>query len=125
MRLQAAEVEWLALPVRSKPNVSVTLYGKVPYIVAMATKSKSERLEIRVTLEQKLAIELASHIQGRSISDFCIQLVVAEANRVIADEHRIVLSPEAWDAFQAELARPAQADPRIMDLLSRPDIFVD
>ena len=101
------------------------MYGKVPYSAAMATKSKSERLEIRVTLEQKLAIELASHIQGRSISDFCIQHLVQEANKVIRDENRILLSPEAWDAFLAELARPPRVIPELVELFARPDIFVD
>ena len=91
----------------------------------MATKSKSERLELRLTLEQKLAIELAAHIEGRSLTDFSVQHLVREANEVIRSEHRIVLTQEAWDAFQRELQRPPRVEPGIVDLFARTDTFVD
>lgn len=101
------------------------MYGRLPYTRRMATKTKTERLELRLTLEQKLAIELAASIEGRSLTDFSVQHLVREANKVIRDENRIVLSPEAWEAFQAELARPPRVIPELVELFSRPDIFVD
>ena len=101
------------------------MYGKVPYIHGMATKAKSERLELRLTLEQKLEIELAAYIEGRSLTDFSVQHLVREAKEVIRNENRVLLSPEAWDAFQQELARPPRVLPGLVDLFSRPSVFED
>lgn len=43
-----------------------------------------------------------------------------EARQVIAEHSDVVLSPEAFDAFYAELDRPAEVVPELLELFNRP-----
>ncbi len=53
------------------------------------TNSKSERLEARLTLEQRALIEHAAAVEGRSISEFVVGAAQAAARDVI-EKHEII-----------------------------------
>lgn len=91
----------------------------------MATATKSDRLELRLTPEQKADIERAAALSGRSVTDFSVQLLVREANEVIREESTLLLSKRSWDAFNKILDRPAQPVSGLADLLSRPSVFTE
>ncbi|WP_231919184.1 type II toxin-antitoxin system TacA family antitoxin [Microterricola viridarii] len=91
----------------------------------MVTVMKSERLELRLTREQKTDIERAAAISGRSVTDFSIPLLVDEATEVIRQERELKMSKSAWDAFNRILDEPAKPLSGLADLLRRPSVFND
>jgi uncharacterized protein (DUF1778 family) len=84
---------------------------------------KDKRLELRVTSEQKQLIEQAAALEGRSVTDFSTQVIVEEAHEVIRREHQLALDAELFDAFQAELDKPARVVPGLADLYRRGTVF--
>lgn len=89
----------------------------------MAAVTKSDRLELRLTREQKTEIERAAALSGRSVTDFSVPLLVKEATEVIRVERDLRMSTSSWEAFNAILDRPAQRLSGVADLLSRPSVF--
>ena len=91
----------------------------------MASAIKSDRLELRLTPEQKAEIEQAAALSGRSVSDFSVTVLVKEANEVIQIERELRMSKQAWAAFNEILDRPAKPVSGLADLLQRPSVFSD
>ncbi|KJC63335.1 DUF1778 domain-containing protein [Agreia bicolorata] len=89
----------------------------------MATTTKSERLELRLTADQKQNIEQAAAISGRSVTEFSVPLLVEEAGEVIRQERQLRMSKQAWDSFNAILDEPAKSVAGLADLLRRPAVF--
>jgi len=91
----------------------------------MVVPIKSERLELRLTPDQKNTIEQAAAISGRSVTDFSVPLLVEEAGEVVRQERELRLSKQAWDAFNRVLDEPAKPVAGLADLLRRPSVFSD
>jgi uncharacterized protein (DUF1778 family) len=91
----------------------------------MTTPLKSERLDLRLTPDQKRAIEQAATISGRSVTDFSVSLLVEEAGEVIRQDRELHMSDDAWVAFNEVLDRPAKTISGLADLLRRPSVFTD
>lgn len=91
----------------------------------MAITIKNERLELRLTSEQKERIEQAAAISGRSVTDFSVPLLVEEAGEVIRHERELTMSKKAWDDFNRVLDEPAKPLAGLADLLGRPSVFSD
>ncbi|GAB3411541.1 hypothetical protein GCM10027515_33260 [Schumannella luteola] len=87
--------------------------------------TKSERLELRLTGEQKSEIEQAAALSGRSVTDFSVTVLVREAEEVIRVERELHVSQESWDAFNAILDSPAKPVSGLADLLRRPSVFAE
>ena len=101
------------------------MYGLLPYIMCMATATKTDRIELRLTSDQKQEIERAAAISGRSVTDFSVPLLVEQANEVIRQERELNMSKEAWDAFNEILDLPARPLSGLADLLQRRSVFND
>lgn len=70
-------------------------------------RAKSQRLEARITAEQKEILKLAATLEGRSVTDFVVQKAT-EAARQIIEEHTIFkLSREDSIAFVESLLNPS------------------
>jgi uncharacterized protein (DUF1778 family) len=91
----------------------------------MSSPTKSERLELRLTSQQKTEIEQAAALSGRSVTDFSVPLLVREAEEVIRVERDLHMSKESWEAFNDILDRPARPVSGLADLLERPSVFTD
>lgn len=91
----------------------------------MTTALKNERIELRLTAEQKRTIEQAATISGRSVTDFSVPLLLEEAREIIREDRELHMSQDAWEAFNEILNRPAQSLAGLADLLRRPSVFVD
>jgi uncharacterized protein (DUF1778 family) len=91
----------------------------------MATPTKSDRIELRLTSAQKLEIEQAAALSGRTVTDFSVGVLVREAEEVIRFERELHLSKKSWDAFNDILDRPATTVTGLADLLARPSVFTD
>lgn len=87
--------------------------------------TKSDRLELRLTSEQKSEIEQAAALSGRTVTDFSVTVLTREAEEVIRLQRELHLSKKSWDAFNEILDRPAQPVSGLIDLLKRPSVFTD
>ena len=87
--------------------------------------TKSDRIELRLTRQQKAEIEQAAAISGRSVTDFSVPLLVKEAEEVIRVDRDLRMSKESWDAFNEILDRPAKPVRGLADLLQRQSVFED
>ncbi len=97
----------------------VELYGVTPYTTrqeafamaqheAVEKESKKERLEARLTPEQKKHIEHAASIKGTSVSDFVVLSADDAAVRTIHEHENLKLNESARAVFvNALLEAPA------------------
>ena len=91
----------------------------------MASPLKDRRIELRVTSAQKAAIEEAAALQGRSVTDFSAETLVARADEVIQRHRQLRVDAIRFDAFLEVLDRPAQSLDGLRSLLTRGSVFVD
>ena len=80
---------------------------------------KSERLEARVTAEQKALIERASALAGRSVSEFVTSAAFAAAQSAIREHEKMVLSEADALAFAQALDRPPEPDGKNREAVRR------
>lgn len=66
------------------------------------------RLEARVSPETKALLQKAADLEGRSLTDFVVASLQAEAYRVIERHQTLKLSLEDSDAFVGALLNPPQ-----------------
>jgi len=101
------------------------MYGKATYIgcigeekemrarAVIASEAKKERLEARVTPEQKKRIERAAIIKGTSVSDFVVQSAAEAATQTIRDHDVLVLNERAREVFVQALLNPPVSGKRL------------
>lgn len=87
--------------------------------------TKNDRLELRLTEQQKADIERAAAISGRSVTDVSAPVLVKEAADVTQHERDLLVSQQAWEAFKEAAERPAQTVGGFARLLRRRSVFVD
>ena len=80
---------------------------------------RAERLEARVTAEQKRLIERAALLQGRTVTDFVLTSVQDAARRAIQEHQQLELSVRDSQAFVAAFLNPAPANDRLRDTVRR------
>ena len=82
--------------------------------MASATTRKPERLEARLTSKQKLLLQRAADIKGRSLTDFVISSAQAAAEETIRTHDVIELTARDAALFFATLENAPPLDPRIV-----------
>jgi uncharacterized protein (DUF1778 family) len=80
---------------------------------------RAERLETRVTAEQKNLIERAAALQGRTVTDFVLTSVQDAARRAIEAHHQLALSVRDSEAFVDALLKPKPVNARLRDTVRR------
>lgn len=83
------------------------------------TRTRAERLEARVTAEQKRLIEQAAALQGRSLTDFVLSSVQDAARRAIEEHQRLELSLRDSEAFVEVLLNPPPPNDRLRETVGR------
>jgi uncharacterized protein (DUF1778 family) len=78
--------------------------------------ARRHRLEVRVTPEQDALIRQAADLEDTTVTAFVLDTVTSRAKRVVKQHQDLVLSNEAFDRFLAELDRPAEAVPALVEL---------
>lgn len=78
-------------------------------------RARAERLEARVTAEQKKLIERAAALQGRTLTDFVLTSVQDAARRAIEEHHTLALSVRDSEAFVDALLNPQPVNDRLRD----------
>lgn len=85
----------------------------------MEGEAKKERLEARLTSEQKHRIERAARIKGTSVSDFVILSASEAAARTIREQDVLTLNERARKVFAHALINPPRPDGRLMAAAKR------
>ncbi|MDH5558850.1 MAG: DUF1778 domain-containing protein [Alphaproteobacteria bacterium] len=80
----------MSTPLESSAN------GRLP-------RQKAERLETRLTAEQKELLQRAASLQGRSLTDFVIESAQAAALRTVREYEILRLNARDSEAFVAAL----------------------
>jgi len=80
---------------------------------------RTQRLEARVTAEQKMLIERAAALQGRTVTDFVLTSVQDAARRAIEDHRQIELSVRDSEAFVEALLNPKPVNGRLRETVRR------
>ncbi len=79
--------------------------------VVMSTKT--ERVEARLSLEQRNRIERAAEYAGESMSAFMVSAAVERADELIAAHTATVVPSDYFDQLLAALDEPAEPSPRL------------
>lgn len=90
-------------------------------VVSKSTRGRvrAQRLETRVTAEQKTLIERAAALQGRTVTDFVLASVQEAARRAIEQHQQLELSVRDSEAFVAALLNPKPVNDRLRDTIRR------
>ncbi|MBZ9990113.1 DUF1778 domain-containing protein [Mesorhizobium sp. BH1-1-5] len=80
---------------------------------------RGERLETRVTADQKSLIEHAAALQGRTVTDFVLTSLQEAARRAIEEHERLELSIRDSRAFVDALVNPKPVNDRLRDTVRR------
>lgn len=91
--------------------------------MTVATRTKSERIDIRASIPVKQLLQEAASATHKNVSEFLLDAGIIAANQTLADRLRFELPPEKWAAFQAALDQPVQAKPKLKKLLSEPGLL--
>ena len=86
---------------------------------APRTEARRHRLEVRVTAEQDALIRQAADLEDTTVTAFVLDTVTNRARKVIKSSQDLVLSNEAFDRFLAELDKPAEVVPELVELFRR------
>jgi uncharacterized protein (DUF1778 family) len=71
-----------------------------------ALRQRSERVEARVTPEQKKLLERAAALEGRSLTDFVLSSAQGAAAETISRHELLKLTPDDQDVFVQALLKP-------------------
>src|SRR5207237_1761233 len=82
-------------------------------------RARAQRLETRVTAEQKTLIEHAAALQGRTVTDFVLTSVQDAARRAIEEHQQIELSVRDSQAFVDALLNQKPVHDRLRDTVRR------
>lgn len=90
-----------------------------------AKRTRSERLEVRTTAEDRLLIDRAVAAAGTDLTDFVIANLTVAARRVLADRSEFALDADAREVWEKINRRPARDLPGLRNLMARPSPFTD
>ncbi len=80
---------------------------------------KAERLEARVTREQKRLIEHAAELEGRSLTDFIVTSAQSVAKQVIHDHEMLKLTAKDREMFVQALLNPPKQSEKLRQAVRR------
>ena len=100
------------------------MYSQQEYTPLMA-EPRSDRLQLRVSHQQRLVIERAAEASHETITDYVVRHAVSAAKNDLADRRYFALDEATWTEFQALLDRPAVHKPALDKLFAQPEPWVD
>jgi len=95
------------------------MYCQLEYNGSMG-ETRSDRLQLRVTPQQREVIESAAQSQHETITDYVVRHAVSAAKEDLADRRYFTIDDAAWAEFNALLERPPVHKPRLEKLLAQP-----
>jgi uncharacterized protein (DUF1778 family) len=89
----------------------------------MVTKTRSEKLDLRLTPEDKQKLIAAAELDHRSVSDFVLRSALNRAEEILPDRRYFGLNAEQWTAFLEALDEPPRVIPEVERLFLKPSVF--
>jgi uncharacterized protein (DUF1778 family) len=86
---------------------------------ARAIRQRDQRLEARVTPDQKELIERAAAAQGRTVTDFVVSALQDAAKQAIAEHAVWKLNQQQQKAFMDALMNPPEPNPKLREAFKR------
>ena len=80
---------------------------------------KSERIEARVTPEEKATIETAARLRGRTLRDFVVFSAKEEALRTIRENEALTLAGHSRQIFVDALLNPSKPTEKALSAARR------
>ena len=87
------------------------------------TMTRDDRLELRVTPQQKQLFRRAAAARNVPVSTFALESLAQAAAETLASRTEFAISPKAYAAFLTALEAPVRARPRLDRLLAEPSIL--
>jgi uncharacterized protein (DUF1778 family) len=84
----------------------------------MTAINKSERLEVRVSPEEKATLETAAAISGLSISAYLRSRLLEQAQAEILAQQNLVLSQQDWTRFINAFDNPPPANEALQQAMT-------
>lgn len=84
---------------------------------------RSARLSLRASTRQSKLIRAAADAQGRSVTDFILEIATKAAEDVLATRSDFVLPRDQWAAFVSALDRPVRRKPRLERLFAESSVL--
>jgi uncharacterized protein (DUF1778 family) len=106
--------------------VAIQPSGRMPYTIGMAPKTttKTRRIEIRITEDERSLEQAAATANGETLSEFVRQAARREAERTLAERTRYVVDDEAAQRFLAALEQPSpEAARKLRRLIEKPSVL--
>ena len=82
-------------------------------------RTRGERLEARITADQKALIQRAAELEGRSVTDYVVSSVQDAARRTVEAHGLVALSAAESRAFVDALLDPPPINDRLRDSVQR------
>ncbi|MEG3133584.1 DUF1778 domain-containing protein [Rouxiella sp. T17] len=82
--------------------------------------SKRESLNLRIRAEDRDLIDRAAQIKGKNRTDFILEAAKSAAQLALLDQTVLMINPESYAAFIAELDSPAQINETLRRTLQTP-----
>ena len=73
---------------------------------ALTPPAREARLDLRMTADNRALISEAAQLNGTSLTDYVMSVVVRAARRDVLQARVLRLDPDAWDDFVAALDAP-------------------
>jgi uncharacterized protein (DUF1778 family) len=92
--------------------------------MASNATTKTRRIEIRITEEERSLEQAAATANGETLSEFVRQAARREAERTLAERTRYVVDDEAAERFLAALEQPStSATRKLRRLIEKPSVL--
>lgn len=85
--------------------------------------NRTEKLDLRISPRHKDLLKAAAEAARKSVSDFVLESALSKADELLAEQRTVLLSAEAWAAFQAALDAPPKVHPRLARLAAEPGLL--
>jgi uncharacterized protein (DUF1778 family) len=90
---------------------------------APTNKRKNDRLELRISQEERRILDEAAATSGMSVSAFVLSHATDAARDLLADRTSFVLPPERWNTFVTMLDRDPRPMPGLAAFLARRSVL--
>lgn len=90
----------------------------------MTNRTRSVRVELRATVDERSIIDRAAEISGVDRTAFVLGHSIDAANRILADRDQFELDPAAIDEWERINERPARDLAGLRELFARRSPFI-
>jgi uncharacterized protein (DUF1778 family) len=84
---------------------------------------RSEKLDLRLTIEAKRTLQQAASASRRSVSEFVLESAMARAEEALTERRHFGLDAQHWEQFMAALDVPVRPLPRLEKLFEEDGFF--